>query len=388
MVSVVPLVLVSVLSSLASAEYSSSGCYSLSSLESVLTSRGEYTYQTNSYCQEQCAGYAVAATMDGSTCYCSNQLPSNISPVSSSLCSSTCNGYPQELCGGDGYLSVYANGEQDTSPIGESSSSSSSTISTSNTPTTLSTSTSASSTTSTLSTSTSSTSTSSTSTSSASAATQTTSSTSSSRSSSTSSSVTSSTSTTASALVTTQVSVITSIITASHGAATTVTQTIESTGYATPTASSAGSSSSAASSSTTSSGSSGLSKGAIAGIAVGSVVGGLLLLGLLLLFCLRRRYSSEDDDESEHTEKPVHNDMYDYYNVDGDFDTHIPPIPYYMQENGRKRLSNGSLPDASVDNQKTLRVTNPDEFTFAESTLYEGDNSNSDDDDDSIKRFN
>jgi cell wall integrity and stress response component len=68
------------------------------------------------------------------------------------------------------------------------------------------------------------------------------------------------------------------------------------------------------------------------------------------------------------------------------FNTQVPPIPFFAQENGRKRLSNGSLPDARVDNQKTLRVTNPDEFTFAnESTLHEGDHSYSDDE--SMEKF-
>lgn len=115
---------------------------------------------------------------------------------------------------------------------------------------------------------------------------------------------------------------------------------------------------------------------------------------------LRHRHGQEEDEQDEKnfsgSEKPVHNDM-QFYNsgfgsVDA-FNTQVPPIPYFAQENGRKRLSNGSLPDATVHNQKTLRVTNPDEFTFTnDATLYpdqdeDEDQDHSYSDDESVKRF-
>lgn len=108
-----------------------------------------------------------------------------------------------------------------------------------------------------------------------------------------------------------------------------------------------------------------------------------MVFGALLIFFLRRRNSEHEDEDHEQTEKPVHNEMDFYNNAFGStdaFNTQIPPVPFFAQENGRKRLSNGSLPDARVDNQKTLRVTNPDEFTFTnDSTLYDQEEQSSSD---------
>lgn len=79
---------------------------------------------------------------------------------------------------------------------------------------------------------------------------------------------------------------------------------------------------------------------------------------MILIFLRTRR--SDDDDEDEHEggnsnlEKfpgqAIHNDLNSFYGFQQ-------PIP--LMENGHKRLSNGSLPDAR--HEKTLRVVNPDE---------------------------
>ncbi|ONH66821.1 Cell wall integrity and stress response component 2 [Cyberlindnera fabianii] len=252
------------LSSADSSTFSTSGCYSLSSLKSYLSSQGSYTFQTNSYCEDLCdnQGFSVAATLDGSTCYCGNKLPSNIDTVDNDKCSSTCN------------------------------------------------------------------------------------------------------------------------------ATTTMTATQSSP---TSTSTSGAKTSTDTNKNDDDNGSNGLSKGAIAGIAVGAVLGVLALFAIIIFFFLRHRRNNDDDDEDhysdKHTPPPVHNDFapsqgatggygFNGYGAQDPFQT-VPPVPFYATENGRKRLSNGSLPDAR--HEKTLRVVNPDE-TMNDTTLH--DQSYSDDDDD------
>ncbi len=132
----------------------------------------------------------------------------------------------------------------------------------------------------------------------------------------------------------------------------------------------------------------GLSKGAIAGIAVGVTVAVLALIGLLVFIFIRTR-RSQDDDDDEQREKPstpIHNDMSFYqrnqqHSLDG-FDQPTPIIN--TTDFGRKRLSNGSLPDER--HQKTLRVTNPDETTLNDTTLHH-DEHYSDSDDSDFDKF-
>lgn len=294
--------------SVAADSYTLKGCYALSDLESVLTSKGTYQYQTNSYCEQQC-GSAVAATLNGSGCYCGDSLPSNIASVSSDKCDTTCYGYGTEICGGDGYLSVYTNGEEDDDADSSSSSKSTSSTKTSSTTTLSSTKTS-------------------------------------SKASTTTSSSTNSeeTTTTTSNSVTQSVTVVTSVISASN-----VVQVITTT---------ASSASGSDSSTTSASSSGGLSKGAIAGIAIGSIFGVASLVAVLILIFIKTRNSDQDDDDedtvSASQEKfptpPIHND-FNYYG----FQQPVPPL----METGHKRLSNGSLPDAR--HEKTLRIVNPDD---------------------------
>ncbi|KAI7210720.1 hypothetical protein KC333_g8093 [Hortaea werneckii] len=94
------------------------GCYSSSA---GLTDQGSYTYQTSGYCQEQCApkNFAVLGLSEGSNCWCGDALPQSSSKVSDSKCSTPCNGFGEDNCGGDGFFSVYLTGTKDEADVPE-----------------------------------------------------------------------------------------------------------------------------------------------------------------------------------------------------------------------------------------------------------------------------
>ncbi|RMY45614.1 hypothetical protein D0863_16010 [Hortaea werneckii] len=94
------------------------GCYSSSG---GLTDQGSYTYQTSGYCQQQCApdNFAVLGLSGGSNCWCGDALPQSSSKVSDSKCSTPCNGFGEDNCGGDGFFSVYLTGTKDEADVPE-----------------------------------------------------------------------------------------------------------------------------------------------------------------------------------------------------------------------------------------------------------------------------
>ena len=77
-----------------------------------LKEEGSNAFQTSGSCQVQCAnlGMAVMATTQGSFCYCGSALPAEQYQADNSSCSSPCNGYGQDMCGGLGYWTVYLTG--------------------------------------------------------------------------------------------------------------------------------------------------------------------------------------------------------------------------------------------------------------------------------------
>ncbi|CAL9732591.1 hypothetical protein MOUN0_O01354 [Monosporozyma unispora] len=93
--------------------FSYSGCYQASSLQSMgLSSMGQYTWQSPSYCQQQCPGSAFVALTQGGDCYCgSNVNVLSASKQSDSNCNKGCNGWPQDMCGDDTgkYMNIYIN---------------------------------------------------------------------------------------------------------------------------------------------------------------------------------------------------------------------------------------------------------------------------------------
>ncbi|KAG7899481.1 hypothetical protein KL935_003791 [Ogataea polymorpha] len=359
------------------ADFTYLGCYSSDAI-SGLTKKDSYTWQSSSHCTEQCSGHAVAALINGQDCYCGDDVPSD-NPDGS--CTTSCTGYPMEKCGGSDSYSVYVDESEENDD--DSSSAQSSHSSTDDATSTSSTSTTSSSSSSLSSSSTSSSSTQSSSpqsstmsstdssptSSSLSASSTTTSSISSfsvSQSSSSSSTTSSSTPSSESVRITTSVSpgnMQTSIIY--------ITQSV-----ATATSASAAASSSSASSANNRS--TGLSKGAKAGIAVGSILGALLLLGLLLLFLFWRRRQRDDRDNL--SEKRASSILAS--------SPRQPPAGSrgaaagiganafgFMSEDDRldmpgtsRRFSDGSLPDAAAGaavppnsaRQGGLRVVNPD----------------------------
>lgn len=111
-------------SEVAAATAGNDGCYSSTS---GMTLNSSSIYNSMGYCTGRCfpLGYAVMATKDDD-CYCGNNLPPLSSVSKNSSCSTTCPGFPSDLCGGTGVYSVYLTGlTADVTNFGGSSSSSS-----------------------------------------------------------------------------------------------------------------------------------------------------------------------------------------------------------------------------------------------------------------------
>lgn len=78
----------------------------------TLTEFGDYTFATSGWCQEQCGDQnkAVMALTAGSTCYCGDTIPAADQIVANSSCTTPCNGYDKDDCGGNGFWQVYLTG--------------------------------------------------------------------------------------------------------------------------------------------------------------------------------------------------------------------------------------------------------------------------------------
>ncbi|KAH8819555.1 hypothetical protein F5884DRAFT_848870 [Xylogone sp. PMI_703] len=87
-----------------------------------------YIFQSKGNCQPICVGLnqPVMATTNGSQCWCGNELPPASSKVANSFCNVGCTGYPSEMCGGNGYFTVYLTGLTDSAPNADASPSDSS----------------------------------------------------------------------------------------------------------------------------------------------------------------------------------------------------------------------------------------------------------------------
>ncbi|RKP32472.1 hypothetical protein METBISCDRAFT_21456 [Metschnikowia bicuspidata] len=112
--------------------FSDVGCYLQSDIQLLLTLKGDYLYQSISYCQELCGLSYVAALLNGKSCYCGLTAPLSALKKDSSKCNMPCHGFPKENCGGDGYFQVYINGATTgSSQVASTSSSSATTTSSS-----------------------------------------------------------------------------------------------------------------------------------------------------------------------------------------------------------------------------------------------------------------
>lgn len=348
------------------------GCFKESDILSLLLNQGAYTYQSTSYCENLCEGDKVAALLDGKYCYCGSTVPLTSLEVDDSNCDTACQGYGSQTCGGDGYFYVYVNEDVlGSTMLSNSPLSLSSTLSLSSLVLTRS------ATTSSISLSSSKSSSSSSSPSSSSLSLSGT-------SSATSTDSTSSSSTSAQDQATTLVSTVTLNESGSSSASVIeVTTTVGSLSLSTASATNKLSSSSSS-----------LSGGAIAGVVIGALAGVALIAGLIFLFIWwrRRRAEEEENDESFFDNKKngfdsvapnplitrgtgmagvvaggahAHNNSIttrSYSTNEDGFIIESGNDDYMHQPNeeeyGRRRLSNGSLPDMANRNITPLKVVN------------------------------
>lgn len=92
---------------LSAAQNTYQGCYAIDS-SNTLVQNDTSIYQSNGRCGGQICGpegYAVFGMTGGSQCWCGNSIPGD--QVSGDHCSIQCPGYPNNTCGGVGYLSVW-----------------------------------------------------------------------------------------------------------------------------------------------------------------------------------------------------------------------------------------------------------------------------------------
>lgn len=384
-----------------SLSFSKMGCYKKSAISDLLTLKDSYMYQTSLHCEDQCSDKAVAALYKG-FCYCGSTIPNDDDQVDDSNCDIPCYGYKYEACGGDNYFMVYSNAAVDASTA-DSSATATSTSSTSSSSNTSSSSSSSKSSTKNSSSNSQALSTSAESTEEYEFSTSDDSSTSSFSSgdtdsstlqystssdslvalstidssysdSSTQSHITSS-STGNSAKATTLVSTITNSPTKDNESIVEVTETISS---GSPSSLSSPSSSTgiiAQNEEKSLSSSRSLSSGGIAGVVVGVVAGVGIIAGVVFLF-LHRKRNRDDPDDGAHLDITEKNDGFDSTHPykgslgtsDGDrymgdsLNNYIVPDPRhesaYYPEYGRRRLSDGSLPDMVERKPSGLKVIN------------------------------
>ncbi|KEQ69357.1 hypothetical protein M436DRAFT_56341 [Aureobasidium namibiae CBS 147.97] len=94
-------------SALVAGPVTDAGCFNDST---GLDDNGVYNYQSKGHCQETCinAGATVMAMTNANECWCGTSLPPKSALQSdNSKCNKACVGYPTDVCGGNGYWSVY-----------------------------------------------------------------------------------------------------------------------------------------------------------------------------------------------------------------------------------------------------------------------------------------
>lgn len=339
------------------------GCYSS---VKVAQNKGSIQFQTSDTCTKLCLEYAYVALKNGGECYCLSSMPTDETDGDS--CSTVCNGYGDETCGGPNAYNVFKGSGSKSDDLSSSSLSSSSTSSSS----------------------------------SSSSSSKTSSSTSSSSSASpTSTSDNESTTTPQSSSPSTTLASETKDTTSSTALLTTVVTSKSSDGsnvvYITRTQSQSQSPTSSTAKSTASGSSKDNSNskkesksnvGPIVGGVVGGVGGAILLAVLAFLFIRHRNSTDESEDEEEFYDKPsglsssdssrskknkalspldmpMSNPFTDPSeatvaagggNNSGLVDPRLNPIMM-----GRRRLSDGSLADETDYSRKVLQVANPDD---------------------------
>ncbi|SZF03681.1 unnamed protein product [Blumeria hordei] len=114
------------------ASASPKGCYSSSN---GLTLNGSQTFNSIGACSQTClATKSVTMAMQDSNCYCGSKLPPTNSLADDAKCAIPCPGYPSDVCGGNGFYSVYLTGLSAVVENSDSSDSSSSSSSSTTSP--------------------------------------------------------------------------------------------------------------------------------------------------------------------------------------------------------------------------------------------------------------
>ncbi|KAJ5172914.1 hypothetical protein N7492_005507 [Penicillium capsulatum] len=74
-----------------------------------------YNFQSSGWCGNHCsdAGSLTFGLTNKSDCLCGDSLPPSSAKVSNDKCDKSCNGWPEDMCGGVGYYSVYKTGVDD-----------------------------------------------------------------------------------------------------------------------------------------------------------------------------------------------------------------------------------------------------------------------------------
>ncbi|RYP50927.1 hypothetical protein DL768_003652 [Monosporascus sp. mg162] len=82
------------------------GCFSEAPENSRVT---QHQFQSVGLCQNTCGGshQPVAALSNGTSCLCGNLLPPRDQLVEDGNCNTPCAGFDLDMCGGDGFFSVY-----------------------------------------------------------------------------------------------------------------------------------------------------------------------------------------------------------------------------------------------------------------------------------------
>ncbi|KAI6093917.1 hypothetical protein F4821DRAFT_7238 [Hypoxylon rubiginosum] len=88
------------------------GCYAP---PTDLDYNGRFVFQSVGYCRGRChtLNQNVLAVTNGTDCLCGSAVPPRYRLVVDSLCNSPCAGYAMQMCGGQGYLSVYTIADPD-----------------------------------------------------------------------------------------------------------------------------------------------------------------------------------------------------------------------------------------------------------------------------------
>lgn len=330
------------------------GCFSTVPDSFVLKSI--YTWQSSKYCANQCSGYDFFALTDGNACYCGSTFP--LGGPDSNGCTQSCVGFPSEQCGGANSFDILAQEGVDLAAAAASASAAGTDGTSTGTATSTSSNESTADATTTSSSSSSSTETSS----SLSTKAIDTTLTDSTSSSTDATMKTTATPTRSQTILTTSTSdpaspvtsLLTTVLENSSATVTSIVYVTQS-----PAPSSSGSASPSDSNSKSSD-----NKGAIIGGVVGGVLG-LLIVAVTVLFLLRRRiFSGYYDSNGED------NMLADDVAYEEAMKAHSLENPFASEEDkevdnnvplGRRRLSDGSLADATDYGMKVLRVANPDD---------------------------